>query len=112
MPTEPQAVPQDLSEQRPSGCVTVFLSVAIVVFLVVPPFFAVTITSEFGKFFHDFDATLPEITAILIQMSDTVVVYRYVFFALTVLFVPLALWLLTKVVHKGFILALCMSFHR
>jgi len=106
---ENQAIPQDVPNQQSNCFAVVSLAIAIIITLIVPPFFAIMNAIVLGKFFAVLEFELPLITTILVQMSDTVVTYWYLFLLLLVLFVPLALWLLTKLSTKILTLILVFS---
>jgi len=107
--TENQAITRDVSKQQSNRFVVVFLAIAIIITLIVPPFFAIVNAIVLGEFFDAVDFKLPLITKIVVQMSVTAVTYRYLFFLLLAFFVPLALWLLTKLSTRTLVLLLVFS---
>ena len=107
--TENQTIPRDVSKQQSNCFVVVFLAIAIIITLIVPPFFVIMNVIVMERFFTALDFCLPWTTLMLVQMSDTVVTYRYLFFLLLAFFVPLALRQLTKLSTRILVLLLVFS---
>jgi type II secretory pathway component PulF len=106
MTTENQEASQDLPKRQTRRFAEASLALTIIVALIVPLFFAIKITTEFEKIFWEFDIELPVITMILIQAFNTVMMYRYLFYLLVAISVPLVFWLLTKLSRRVLLLLL------
>ena len=108
MTTENQPILQD-ETKRSRRFVVIFLAVAIIAVWIVPPLVAVKVTSEIEKMFVEFDAELPAITFILLAIFHVVVRFWYLFLLPIAVFIPLALWLFTKLSARTLVLLFVLS---